>query len=338
MKILDLFSGIGGFTLAAERVYGKVEGGYSEIDKYAKQIYKKHFPEHIDYGDITTIRERDLPYFDIITFGFPCQDLSIAGKRKGFGGHRSSLFHEAIRIINAVRPKYFIFENVKGLYSSHGGRDFTTVLRTITDIGYDGQWQLINTKWFLPQNRERIFFVGHLRGQPRPEVFPIGETSKYVPGIRQESEREGKRLCFSAITSRAGNRVDDNFVELKQVGSLPGYDSNRIYDSRGIAKTITGGSMSGGEKGQRTGLYMIPRGNNPGSFNEEFCPSISTSSFEHNALLQHKANIRRLTPIECERLQGFPDNWTEGISDTQRYKCLGNAITVNVAEEIFKRL
>ena len=177
MILLDTFTGIGGFSLAFKEVFpeGKIIG-YSEIDKYASKVYEKHFPGVKALGDITAIRERELPEFDILTFGFPCQDLSIAGKRAGFQGKRSILFFEAIRIINAVRPKYFIFENVKGLFSSHGGRDFTAILRSIADIGYDGQWQLLNTKWFLPQNRERIYFVGHLRGEPRPEIFPITES------------------------------------------------------------------------------------------------------------------------------------------------------------------
>lgn len=321
--MLDLFSGIGGFSLAAQRVYKNVKGGFSEIDKYAILIYKKHF-NHTEYGDITAIRERELPRFDIVTFGFPCQDISIAGKRAGFKGKRSSLFFEAIRIIDAVRPPYFIFENVKGLYSSHGGRDFTTVFRTIADIGYDGQWQLINTKWFLPQNRERIFFVGHLRGEPRPKVFPIGRNEK-------ENIKETREV-FQSLKARDYENYNGNFLKEITKGTSQGY---RVYSTEGISQTLVG---EGGGLGAKTGLYMTPRGNNPGSFTEGLCPSISTSSFEHNALLQHQSNIRRLTPIECERLQGFPDNWTEGISDTQRYKCLGNAITVNVAEEIFKRL
>lgn len=354
MKILDLFSGIGGFSLAAQRVYGEIEGGYSEIDKYAKQIYKKHFPGHIDYGDITTIREQELPYFDIITFGFPCQDLSIAGKRTGFNGRRSSLYFEAIRIINAVRPKYFIFENVKGLFSSHEGKDFIAVLQAITDIGYNGQWQLINTKWFLPQNRERIYFIGYSSAEPRPEVFPIGESDRGNYETQGETQREGTRFWSGYPSLRVGGENNKALIaqalaqrdykggnNLLQVGSIgEDAEATRVYNTDGIARTI----KNGGGMGAKTGLYMLPRGNNPRSFNEELSPSISTSSFEHNAILQHRSNIRRLTPIECERLQGFPDNWTkygvgdELISDTQRYKCLGNAITVNVAEEIFKKL
>ena len=141
MKLFSMFAGIGGFDLAFKNVFPEGEIiGYSEIDKYAIQIYNYNFPNTKNYGSITDVRAEDLPEFDIATFGFPCQDLSIAGKRKGFEGQRSSLFHQAIRIIDKCRPSYFIFENVKGLFSSAKGEDFITVLQTISDIGYNGSW------------------------------------------------------------------------------------------------------------------------------------------------------------------------------------------------------
>ena len=363
MILLDTFTGIGGFSLAFKEVFpeGKIIG-YSEIDKYASKVYEKHFPGVKALGDITAIRERELPEFDILTFGFPCQDLSIAGKRAGFQGKRSILFFEAIRIINAVRPKYFIFENVKGLFSSHGGRDFTTILRAITDIGYDGQWQLLNTKWFLPQNRERIYFVGHLRGEPRPEIFPITE-SDFINNEKAIWETENIAGCintknnspnwqFDASTTLISNSAKtrkwevrkNNIVtplransgaghnNLVQIGTI-GKDSEatRIYDSEGISRTI----KNGGGLGAKTGLYMVqrPRGFNKGG--QRKLPCLTDNNYHQNNFL---GGIRRLTPMECERLQGFPDRWTEGISDTQRYKCLGNAISVPVAVEIFKKL
>jgi DNA (cytosine-5)-methyltransferase 1 len=417
IRLLDLFSGIGGFSLAAKRVYGdKLEiVGYSEIDKYAIKIYEKHFLGIKNYGDIRTIREGEIPDFDLCTFGFPCQDLSIAGKRKGFGGHRSSLFHEAIRIINAKRPKYFIFENVAGLFSSHEGKDFITVLQAITDIGYNGQWQLINTKWFLPQNRERIYFVGHLRGEPRPEVFPIGEGNEVdnESGIRQTKNIAGSigtknnspqwrfdsstTLISNSGLSRKWVEREDNIVpplrantgighndliqinNSKESGGTQPYQQNRIYhedgivpahqaqmssksyliqvatigkdseatrvyDTEGLARTI----KNGGGMGAKTGLYAVKpvqighselawasqNGTNIGDENRE---AYTIRSSQPNGVSVMN-NIRRLTPTECERLQGFPDGWTEGISDSQRYKCLGNAITVRVAEEIIKKL
>ncbi len=206
LNYLDLFSGIGGFSEGIKQ--SGVEfawHGFSEIDKYAATVYKAHFPEAVELGSVTgittastpstrgTIPGIDIPKLDLITFGFPCQDLSIAGKRKGLDGKRSGLFFEAIRIINETRPRYFVFENVKGLFSSAGGRDFVGVLRAIADIGYDGQWQLLNTSWFLPQNRERVYFVGHspADGTSRPQVFPIGEGGIGTSEIQREAGTGG---------------------------------------------------------------------------------------------------------------------------------------------------
>jgi len=184
LKMLDLFSGIGGFAK------GIVDAGltfnwhgFSEIDKYAKAIYKYHFPKAEDLGDVRTIQPERLPKLDLVTFGFPCQDLSVAGKRRGLEGVRSGLFYEAMRIIRVTRPPHFIFENVKGLFSSNQGKDWLAVLGEIAECGYDGQWQLLNTRWFLPQNRERVYFVEHLRGQCRPEIFPIGEATEIHNGF-----------------------------------------------------------------------------------------------------------------------------------------------------------
>ena len=195
MNYLDLFSGIGGFALGIEQAGVKVDKHYfSEIDKYASQIYKKHFPNAIELGDITKINPSQLGEINLITFGFPCQDLSIAGRRKGLGGSRSGLFFEAIRIIQECSPDIFIFENVKGLLASNNGKDFEIVLRTIADIRlYECEWQLLNTSWFLPQNRERIYFIGHLAGSGRSgqKVFPIGGSSQEVTGIFEENEKHG---------------------------------------------------------------------------------------------------------------------------------------------------
>ena len=178
LNYLDLFSGIGGFHLGLEQAGFKFNWtGFSEISKYATQIYKRRFPNAEELGAIETIRPKELPKGEyIVSFGFPCQDLSLAGKRKGLSAERSGLFFEAMQIIGVLKPKIFIFENVKGLFSSEEGRDFETVLRTVADLGiYECEWQLLNTRWFLPQNRERIYFIGHSTKQSRPKVFPFRE-------------------------------------------------------------------------------------------------------------------------------------------------------------------
>ncbi len=177
INYLDLFSGIGGFALGIQQAGIKFAKHYfSEIDKYATQITKRHFPNAIELGDINNIKPETLGKIDLITFGFPCQDLSIAGKRAGLGGARSGLFFKAMWLVRQLLPSVFIFENVKGLLTSNEGKDFEVVLREIADIGvYECEWQLVNTSWVLPQNRERIYFIGHLGERGGQKVFPITE-------------------------------------------------------------------------------------------------------------------------------------------------------------------
>ena len=347
---LDLFSGIGGFSLGLKQAGIEPDWiGFSDIDKYANKLFKRRFPNAKELGSITDIQPEKLPKIDLITFGFPCQDLSIAGKRGGLQANRSSLFFEAIKIIRNKKPKYFIFENVKGLFSSNGGKDFDVILRTISDIGYDGQWELCNTRWYLPQNRERVYFVGHIRGESRPKVFPIGEDDREV----KKSREDGTRI--SAAPSRefgwkdisptlcARDYKDPKLVKLNQIGTI-GKDSEatRVYDTT-CARTI----KDGGGMGAKTGLYKVhttqPRSGDPnkggtGPLSREDGNTYCLDTGNTQAVEIEKANIRRLTPTECERLQGFPDGWTDGQSDTQRYKQCGNAVSVPVVKAIMERL
>lgn len=273
MKIIDLFSGIGGFSLGFQRAgYQFTEHYFSEIDKHAIANYKYNFPHAKNLGDITSIHGGDFTDIDIITFGSPCQDFSLAGKRAGLAGAKSSLIEYAIALIADIRPSIFIWENVYGVFSSNARADFWAILQALANIGgYRLEFQLLNTKWVLPQNRERIYIIGHLTGRSTPRVFPIGEIAK------------------------------DSYKKTRN-----------IYD---YSRTILRGYKN----------------------------STSTGSF-----IKTKDNkIRYLTEIECERLQGFPDNWTQygdyngkirRISKTQRYKLIGNAVTVDIVELIAKRL
>ena len=273
MKIIDLFSGIGGFSLGFQRAgYQFTEHYFSEIDKHAIANYKHNFPHAKYIGDITSIHGGDFTDIDIITFGSPCQNFSTAGKREGLKGAKSSLIQHAIALIAQLRPSVFIWENVKGAFSSNSGADFWAIIKAFANIGgYRLEWQLLNTSWVLPQNRERIYLVGHLAGRSECGVFPIREIAK------------------------------DSFKKTRN-----------IYD---YSRTILRGYKN----------------------------STSTGSF-----IKTKDNkIRYLTEIECERLQGFPDNWTQygyyngrirRISKTQRYKLIGNAVTVDIVELIAKRL
>ncbi|MFC1855880.1 DNA (cytosine-5-)-methyltransferase [Thermodesulfobacteriota bacterium] len=341
MKYLSLFSGIGGFELGLK---GKGECiGHSEVDKYAIKIYEKHF-NHKNYGDITKINPKELPDFDLIVGGFPCQAFSIAGKRGGFKDTRGTLFFEIARIVREKRPRLLLLENVKGLLSHDKGRTFATIISTLDEMGYDCQWQVLNSKDFgVPQNRERVFIIGHLRGTRRPEVFPITENCKTDNVI-------------PTLTARYYG-AQANGAYLRQISPKGSSQAMRVYDPSGIATTIA--SQVGG-LGAKTGLYAIAwskshrtgkgeadkRRKNYGEVEErikvgefntlntgEGCRTQSSQNF-----VLKEMRIRRLTPTECERLQGFPDGWTEGVSDSQRYKCLGNAVTVNVIRSIINKL
>jgi len=333
MRFIDLFCGIGGFRLGLERanqIYKKrqVSGEsnlqsrgnqpnnsnasrgktYSfhcvwscDIDKWARQIYKKNFGEEPE-GDVRAIRPEDVPQAELYTFGWPCQDNSIAGKRKGQAvDTRSGTLFEAIRIMQAKKPKYFIAENVPGLFSVTEGCDFYETIRMFTDAGYDCQWQVLDTRWFLPQNRKRIFFVGHLRGERRPKVFPIGENGQNdFKGDGKESWGDvGNTLSGR---SASGQNARGNYVI--------GYTRKLDETGRAIREN---------------------------HLKDDFC-QVKQRAGDQDQYILTNSKIRRLTPIECERLQGFPDNWTQGVSDTQRYKLLGNAVTVNVIEFLGKRL
>ena len=328
MKIFSMFSGIGGFELGIQQALGKdnVEFiGYSEIDKYAISIYEKHF-NHKNYGDATKLITTDLQDFDLLVGGFPCQSFSIAGKRKGFNDTRGTLFFEIARVLRDKRPRYLLLENVKGLLSSNEGKTFQTILGVLTEIGYQLEWQVLNSKNFgVPQNRERVFIVGYLGKGSRPKVFPIGgddeEISREI--INKHSSKKWNQVYRVYDTEGISPTLNTpggghHIPKIEQIGNIdrPGNDiSNRVFSSNGLSKTLCG---QGGGAEEKTGLYKMGM------------------------------KIRRLTPTECERLQGFPDGLTEygvdeggndvKISDTQRYKCLGNAISCPVVEAIFSNL
>ena len=327
MKVFSMFSGIGGFELGIKNTIPNAEFiGYSEIDKYATQIYERNFKGVKNYGDATKINERELPDFDLLVGGFPCQAFSIAGKRLGFRETRGTLFFDIARILSHKKPKHFILENVRGLFSHDSGRTFQTILRVLSDIGYMVQWELLNSKNFgVPQNRERIYLVGHLRGRGREKVFPIGQISK-------EDSKESRLKELTENKSQA----------------------YRVYDQDGLATTI---KSVGGGVGAKTGLYKVKEATKTGYAIAQEGDSINLSvpssktrrgrvgrgvaQTLDTGMQQHtlqNSKIRRLTPIECERLQGFPDGWTEGLSDTQRYKCLGNAVTTNVVSEVIRSI
>jgi len=315
LKFFDLFAGIGGFRLGMERA-GHECIGSCEWDKHARETYKKNFGSYPEYDDAKDLHPQSLPYFDVLCAGFPCQAFSIAGKRLGFEDTRGTIFFEIARIAKEKRPPYLFLENVKGLLSHDKGRTFDTIISTLDEMGYDAEWQVLNSKYFVPQNRERIFIVGHLRDRSSRKVFPLGDFDEIS---------DKKKL------TQIGN------IDTKGHNSLWG----RVYDPNFIGPSL---NANGGGMGAKTVLFAIPtltpdrleKRQMGRRFKEDGEPAFTVNTQDRHGVYDG-IKIRKLTPTECERLQGFPDDWTIG-SDTQRYKQCGNAVTVDVVEYIAKEL
>tara|TARA_R100000808_G_scaffold2037_4_gene8642 strand:- start:2249 stop:3754 length:1506 start_codon:yes stop_codon:yes gene_type:complete len=498
MNHLDLFSGIGGFSLGIKQAGIKVNRHYySDIDKYANELFKRRFPDAIKMGAIENVSHEHLARtrIDLLTGGFPCQAFSIAGKRRGFDDTRGTLFFEIARILedyikNGKPIPCILLENVKGLLSHDSRRTFTTIYKVLADLNYTLECQVVNTRWFLPQNRERIFIFGRYNGNPSGrKVFPIGKNDIQINKLKTNAEfkiidKKGNKkrnqdyaACLSGGGHSGGNHSDMDLIKLNQIGVIEkDSEATRVYDTS-CARTI----KNGGGMGAKTGLYRVEdvnliarkrRHDTPKQINKylkkhkdrtiseiakelelpktqvehyfredkyraipspdvwlqlkkllkfdstydkqvteiyekeyefESSKRVYSSKGTSQTLdtgntglykvystqlrnpnrpsltkvcdcgskklykkccgvdggsgvlskedgttycldsgnaqaVEVKSKIRRLTPIECERLQGFPDNWTDGQSDTQRYKQCGNAVSVPVIKAIMEKI
>jgi len=300
MKFFDLFAGIGGFRVGLE-AHGHECVGSCEIDKYARKIYGKNFGHEPEYKDVRDIDPKDIQDFDILCAGFPCQSFSIVGNRMGFEDKRGNLFFEIIRLAKEKRPSILLLENVKGLLSHEKGETFRIMLQTLDECGYDVSWQLLNSRYFVPQSRERVYIIANLRGSSGRKILPLGKVSKRNDKSRKELYAEDE--CSSTLTATywkgyGGGRPmikESKPVQMNYRANVNSNMKERVQD-RDETWTLTTNSND----------FTITDGD----------------------------RVRKLTPTECERLQGFADDWTKGISDTQRWKCLGNAVTTNVVEYI----
>ena len=328
MNFLDLFAGIGGFRLGMERA-GHTCVGYCEIDKFARLSYQEiHDTKgEIDFKDITEVTNEEFRKLkgtvDVICGGFPCQAFSIAGKQLGFEDARGTLFYEIARAAKEIKPRYLFLENVRNLLSHDKGKTFTTMLTILDELGYDAEWQVLNSKNFgVPQNRERVFIIGHLRGECTSRVFPIRDNTKKI------NELPRKRITTNTLTARYtatgnGSYVIENKpkkVVLVKEATKQGYAIANIGDSINLSHPNS--------KTRR------------GRVGKNIANTLLTSDEQGVVLSDYK--IRKLTPRECWRLQGFPD-WAfdkaqKVNSNSQLYKQAGNSVTVNVIEEIAKRL
>jgi len=387
LQLVSLFAGVGGFDIAAERV-GIDPVVACEIDPQARGVLQHRLPNTTlinDVKDVTGERLTELgldPRRTVITGGFPCQDLSVAGKQAGLeGGERSSLFFEIVRILREFNPQWFILENVPGLLSSKGGRDMGIVVGELAELGYSFAWRVLDAQNFgVPQRRRRVFIVGH---------FGADETR--AEQVLFESKGSGRNLEAGQpqgqnATGNAAPSVDESkpFVKIvrsgarDQDGNLPA----EVWAEQNVAPTLNGMDNSGESYAtvlihnkQSDGdvrLYddISPTVTRTWGTGGNNVPMIETIGFSHTQgidaqpstaafpTLRREGNghavstpttVRRLTPMECERLQGFPDGWSaqrvdykKGVvvdqADSSRYKQMGNAVAVPVVEWIFNRL
>lgn len=418
MKFIDIFAGIGGFRSGLEKA-GHQCVGYVEWDKYARKSYQAIYNTEGEYtaNDIREVKGIELPDADIWTFGSPCQDISIAGKQKGIvKGGRSSMFFEVIRCLKEriggekTLPSILIMENVKALLSSNGGWDLARVIIEMDQVGYDVEWAVLNSSDVVPQNRERIYIIGHLRGTSTRQVFPIRRQGTDlarpnpkigVVGNTSSTDYKSQNVISSngiSPTLTATDYKHPKQVAVRQVGNIvkqTGFSNpqrGRIYSANGISptlNTVQGGGLepkvlierplkgltkngwhfeqnvfsknsiastlkAAGGSGNIPKIVCKPcltpdRANkrqHGRRFKENGDPEFTlTSQDKHGVLIGDGKSIaiRKLTPKECWRLQGFTDEQFEkakqaGVSNSQLYKQAGNAVTVDVVEQIGKRL
>lgn len=412
MKFLDLFAGIGGFRLGLEQA-GHQCVGFCEIDKFARKSYKAiHNTENeVEMHDITEITDdfiRGIGNVDIITGGFPCQAFSIAGKRRGFSDTRGTLFFEIARFASILKPEYLLLENVKGLLSHDSGNTFEVIISTLDELGYDVEWQVLNSKEYVPQNRERVFIVGHLRGAGTRKIFPFEGDGKApdrefkiekIGNIRKnEKSQSGDVVSQNSIAptlcstttqkdplkvaipvmepervnkSQNGRRFKENGEEMFTLTAQGNHgiivaghinpngfrQTNEVLDPSGICtalRTFQGGGLepkikvreatkkgySEAVPGDSVNVSHPDSKTRRGRVGKQIANTLLTG--EEQATVTADLRIRKLTPRECWRLQGFPD-WAfdraEKVnSNSQLYKQAGNSVTVPVIFDIARRL
>ena len=400
MKYFSCFSGIGGFEVAIQSVFPDAECvGYSEINPYTLNVYQKHFPNHKNFGDITKINSNELPDFDLLVGGSPCQDLSIAKKdREGLDGKQSGLFWNIVEIIKVKKPKWIVIENVASM--SKANRELISQelgkAMGVESLPYACLNKTSNTEWlpfapmeYLPcieinaslvsaQNRNRLFWANFLITQPEDRGIMLKDIleDNHTPITKYGIEQmKSNTIHWGGNGAGIDDRHNWNTIRLGQIGN--GGQGERIYSIEGKSVSL---SANGGGRGAKTGLYCVgiipesikpkgnylprervfsdegkfravstvssqqpyllqtPRGNNKGGKKalDGKTPALTISAWEHNNKLINGEFIRKLTPIEVARLQCFEDDWCSKLSNTQQYRCYGNAVNVEVVKHIFK--
>ncbi len=386
VRYLSLFSGIGAFEKALINLNIDFDlVGYCEIDKYASKSYSEIFdvPESMNFGDITKIDETKLPEIDFITYGFPCQDISLSGKQKGLFNEdgsktRSGLFFDALRIIKATQPKVAIAENVKNLTSKKFSEQFRIVLESLEEAGYNNYWKILKSSDFgIPQKRERVFIVS-IRKDVDTKIFEFPkpyELKKCLMDLCEDSVDEKYYLSQKMISyildmkdvqkgtkwegradgdilnpqiahtlsvrgaggcQRAGvsNFIVENINHEIMVKDLKKFITINQSGKIALVKEATKIGYAAAAAGDSINLEQPNSTTRRGRVGHGVAQTLTTSC--NQAVVEEDLKIRRLTPKECFRLQGFSDSDFEkcSSSNAQLYKQAGNSITVDVAEEL----
>lgn len=428
INYLSSFTGVAGFDLGLDRAGMKCVGQI-EIDKHCRSVLRYHYPNIKRYGNIENVETEELESVELISGGFPCQDLSVAGKRKGLAGSRSGLFFEFARIVSELKPRWFVLENVPGLLSSQEGRDFAIILRWLEKCGYLQAWRIFDSQYFrVAQRRRRVFIVGSLGDGSCAEILfeseslcrnpaegrktgegttpdveggvrisgPLSardykdpgvdgcnfESAKMVPvatlrsgGCGGVPSSRGEHLVCGAVSAKwakgTGGPAGDecyNLVSVTETGRgfwSEGKPRLRVSTAPSQPQTIIAQQVQWASGGGKVLNDTVQSLRSEAEHNYQFIAyrtsgnmgvmkqgdktaALNCATDPNQNIVRSKMSVRRLTPRECERLQGFPDDWTRygidengnkiKISDTQRYKMMGNAVTVSVSEWIGKRI
>ena len=345
MTVGSLFAGIGGFDLGFQRV-GCRALWQVEQDGKAQSVLSRRFPDAEIFDDVLDVGAHNLTPVDVLCGGFPCQDVSVAGKRKGLAGERTGLFWEVVRIARELSTRWMVLENVPGLFSANRGRDFHTVLSALADLGYVGAWRVLDSRYFgVAQRRRRVFLVlhlGRLAHGPGSVLFESESRGRDSASSGQAGSHVARGTTdgvgFALRSDPGGTGQAHNMTYIPVAGPLGGGNDGTGRRNEDDPNLVLGESQS--EPGNHLITATLNSGGNTGGFRTEPGEHISVSS----------NGVRRLTPLECERLQGFPDGWTclcgKGhlgssfceCADSPRYRQLGNAVTVPVIEWIARRI
>ena len=358
VRLATLFSGIGAPEFAAREVFSEAKTIFAcEIDKFARQSYlANHDAPIVFYEDVCDLDAKAYAgQIDILIGGSPCQDFSIAGQRAGENGERGNLIWQFYRVVSEARPSIFVHENVKGFLSIDSGKSYQRFTDALRGLGYHCHAEILNTKDYgIPQNRERLYIAGFLNADeyhafsyaPKMALeLNLGDMldreveekyflsdrvlalfrSKNPKFNREFRPKDANESIANTLVTNPGHRRTDAFIKVAGELDIPTFRRARqIYDTDGVSPTL----LTAKNNQETPKVIQRSRGFNKGA-EFELCHTISSNSSER---------IRKLTPRECLRLQGFPENFKIVVSDTQAYKQAGNAMSVNVVKMIFERI